>query len=119
MSRAFNGSLKGSFHSFCAWSGRLMKRYWPTRPTDPERKTNRFSILSWFPVVALPASPGMLVLLIPVTGVNCVSPPCTVGMLSTLFRVPPVPQLPDQRVLELVIRNSAPVLKACLPLVQL
>src|SRR5262245_10597887 len=96
-----------------------MKRYCPTRPTDPDRKTNRFSILSWFPEVALPARPGIFVLLIPATGVSCVSPPCTVGMLSTFVEVPPVPQLPDQSVLELVIRNSAPVLNACLPLVQL
>src|SRR5437879_6154304 len=119
MSRILYGSLTGSFHVFCAWSGLLMKRNWPTRPTEPDRKTNRFSIVSWFPVVAVPDSHAMFRLLIPATGLSCVSPPRTVGTLSTLLKAPPVPQLPDHMVLELAMRNSAPVLNACLPLVQL
>src|SRR5215471_17346426 len=96
-----------------------MKRNWPTRATDPERNINRLRIVAWFPVVALPASPGMLTLSIPTTGLNCVSPPITVGMVSTLLKAPPVPQLPDHVVFDDPIRNSTPVLNACLPLVQL
>src|SRR5262249_6591800 len=93
-----------------------MKSVWVTLDSEPERKLRRLRMIALLPLMLVPARPGMLSLLIALVdiGAKDVSPPTALGIV-----VATAPEPPISYASECPLRISPPVLKACLPFVQL
>src|SRR5438128_423544 len=93
-----------------------MKSVCVTFAREPERKSRRLRMIALLPLVLVPASPGMLVLLTAVVdiGANGVSPPTGRGIVVATAPDPPISSAS-----ECPLRISPPVLKPCFPFVQL
>src|SRR5438128_1563040 len=93
-----------------------MNRVWVTLASEPERKFSRLRMTPLFPLVLVPARPGMFVPLIAAVdiGAKGVSPPTALGIV-----VATAPEPPISYASEWPRRISPPALKACLPFVQL
>src|SRR5215472_10756687 len=93
-----------------------MNRAWVTLVSEPDRKSRRLRITPLLPLMLVPASPGIFVVLMAIVdiGANDVSPPVALGIV-----VDTAPEPPMSYPSEWPLRISPPALKACLPFVQL